>query len=624
MYKKYNNKKFNYFVNYLYEHILFPCVNEKDIFMDLIVHVVSNGDLLLISSFLSKIKSMIDSQEIYKDNVILYNEVINNNNFFQFILDVNLQIYILRNNKDKNKTFIPSFSLDVSNNSIEGLERPLNEKEINDKLKTALKDCEKIILFILTENITKLDYVLTWGKYYEKLSKENPLYYSVFSIIDDIFLGILSSKSKVVITLSERSNVNESQIQSTLYYLNIYFEFITYFKLKYDDSFFQMNKTEMDKILEENLKYVLCDEDFQINERLTPVQEMQKVDDKMKNFTFITIVLKILNPIWIGGEKKTMKNENEIYTKHMNNAVNKNIYNNELEILFYSFEEKFFKPDINKFSNRGIKMITILYHFFICLLNVGGEKRELNDCLTDFRFFLLLLIIAPPTINISESFKKKKFPNEKQNEEMRTIIQYILFDSIFFLYSKLRNLKNQESDYKSKPESEMNKKNIECILILRRFYMENLGFILKMLNKIYRGVKADENKNKGFRNIFGNKMKIIERIKNSGAFCFINELYNECFITLFDKTKYASVKIKKTESKEQPNDKSTEDIKEIKDINTSQNNKNELSKSDNINLDLLPNSNSENNLIQNSEKTSDNNFYYCYSFKHIIILRFNV
>ena len=601
VYKKYNKKKFNYFVNYLYEHLLLPCINEKDIFMDLILHVVSNGDLLLISSFLSKIKHMIVSQEIYKDNIILYNEVINNNNFFQFILDVNLQIYILRNNKDKNKTFIPSFSLDISNNSIEGLERPLNENEKNEKLKNALEDCEKIILFILTENITKLDYVLTWGKYYERLSKENSLYNFVFTIIDDIFLGILSSKSKVVVTLSERSDVNESQIQSTLYYLNIYFEFITYFKLKYDDSFFQMNKTEMDKILEENLKYVLCDEDFIINERLTPVQEMQKVDDKMKSFTFITIVLKILNPIWIGGEKKTLKNENEIYTKHLNNSVNKNLYNNELEILFYSFDEKFFKPDKNKFSNKGIKMISILYHFFICLLNVGGEKRELNDCLVDFRFFLLLLIIGPPTINISESFKKKRFPNEAQNEEMRTTIQYILFDSIFFLYSKLRNLKNQENDYKSKPESEINKKNIECILTLRRFYMVNLGFILKILNKIYRGVKHDENKNKGFMSVFGNKMKIIERIKNSGAFCFINDLYNECFITLFDKTKTFSGKGKKIEIKDNKDNKeqSTDEInKEI-------NNKNELSKSTNINLDV--NSNNSGNLTQNNENTSDIN-----------------
>ena len=67
---------------------------------------------------------------------------------------------------------------------------------------------------------------------------------------------------------------------------------------------------------------------------------------------------------------------------------------------------------------------------------------------------------------------------------MRTTIQYILFDSIFFLYSKLRNLKNQENDYKSKPESEINKKNIECILILRRFYKTTYIFGLGFENSM--------------------------------------------------------------------------------------------------------------------------------------------
>ena len=59
--------------------------------------------------------------------------------------------------------------------------------------------------------------------------------------------------------------------------------------------------------------------------------------------------------------------------------------------------------------------------------------------------------------------------------------------------------------------------------------MENLGFLLKILNKIYRGFKADEMSNKGFK-LFNNKTKIIERIRNSGAFSFINEFYEECFI----------------------------------------------------------------------------------------------
>ena len=82
----------------------------------------------------------------------------------------------------------------------------------------------------------------------------------------------------------------------------------------------------------------------------------------------------------------------------------------------------------------------------------------------------------------------------------------------------------QEKEYNKKPEEEESKKNIECILKLRKLYMENLGFLLKILNKIYRGFKADEMSNKGFK-LFNNKTKIIERIRNSGAFSFINEFY---------------------------------------------------------------------------------------------------
>ena len=68
-------------------------------------------------------------------------------------------------------------------------------------------------------------------------------------------------------------------------------------------------------------------------ENLTPAEEMQAVDDKIDNFPFITVVLKILNPIWMGGDKKTFKTENEIYSKHINGCINKNTYINELETI---------------------------------------------------------------------------------------------------------------------------------------------------------------------------------------------------------------------------------------------------------------------------------------------------
>ena len=526
--KLYNKKKYRYIIGDLYIKI-FEYIHDNDLILDLLIKTVSNGDISLIYNFLTTIKNIIDSSSITKQT-ILYNEIINKDLFLQFILDVNLQLYILNNNRDKDKKFITSFSLDAYKNSnvSEDLETPLTEDEKKKMIKQCLKDCESILLFIFTQNIRKLDYLLSWGKYYEHLREENILYDHIYEFINEIFLSLLTSKKTTIKTFDERFDLTKPEIQSTLYYFNIFFEFITFFKLKFNDSFFLLNKLEMTKILEENLKLILCNQESFKIENLTPFQEMQKVDDKVKSFPFITVVSKILNPIWIGGDKKTFKSENEIYSKHINGFINKNTFNNELEILFYNFGENFFGNNKN-ICNRGMNLITTLYHFFTILLNVGGEKREIGDCFKDFRLYLLLLIIAPPTINISESIKKKKWPNESQNAEMRNTIHYILFDSIFFLYAKLQNLKIQEKEYKAKPEEEESKKNIECILILRQLYMKNLGFLLKVLNKIYRGFKADELRNKGFK-LFNNKTKVIERIKNSGAFSFINELYEECFI----------------------------------------------------------------------------------------------
>ena len=413
-------KKYRYIIGELFIKI-FEFIHENDLIFDLLIKTVSNGDLSLISNFLSNIKNIIDSSDITK-LTILYNEVINKDLFLQFILDINFQLYILNNNLDKNKIFIKSFSLDAYKNFnvSEDLETPLTDDEKKKMIKQCLKDCENILLFIFAQNIRKLDYLLSWGKYYEHLREENIIYDYIYDFINEIFLALLMIKKKTIITLNERSELTKPEIQSTLYYFNIFFEFITFFKLKFNDSFFLMNKLEMNRILEENLKLILCNQESFKIENLTPVQEMQKVDDKVKSFPFITVVSKIVNPIWSGGDKKTLKNENEIYSKHINGFINKNTDINELEMLFYNFGENFFGSNKN-ICNRGMNLITTLYHFFTFLLNVEGDKREISDCLKDFRLYLLLLIIAPPTINITESIKKKKWPNEHQNAEMRSI-----------------------------------------------------------------------------------------------------------------------------------------------------------------------------------------------------------
>ena len=580
-YSKYNKKQFNNLLNSLYTNII-VFLYDVDIIFNLVVKIVSRGDLLLINNFLSKIRGIIESPDSQKNPI--YNKITNNDYFLQFILDTYLQLYILNNNKNPNKKFITSFSLDLHKKN------PLSEEERKDIFKKTLNDCEKILLYMLTENITNFDYVLTWGKYYEKIKEENDIYNYIFEIIDKILYDIISGQNKAVVTLSSKMNLSEPQIQSTLYFYNISLEYITFFKLKYDNSFFQMDKADKFKILEEDLRYILFNQEFRKIDNLSPIQELELNDDKMNNYAFIMIVMSTLFPLWMGEDKKAIKNEKDLYNKLTINSVNKNIFMNELDFLLYSFDEKkFFKNNEKNLCNKGIKMITLLYIIFICLLNIGGPQGQIMEYLGHFRLFLSVLIISPPSINVSEMVKKKKWANEHQSEEINSSVHSLLFNSIFFLYNKLQNLKNLEKDYNSKTESEKEKekKTIESILILKKIYMENLGYILKILNKIYRALKEEENQNKSW-NIFKSRNKIFEKIRKSGAFSLINELYNECFITMFEKT-----------NTETPKKKNKEYLRSITEVN-------DLKNTNENNFDLKP-FKSEEVLINNSVNLENGN-----------------
>ena len=128
------------------------------------------------------------------------------------------------------------------------------------------------------------------------------------------------------------------------------------------------------------------------------------LEKKIDDYLFIRVVFLICSSIWNGGEKKFDKNENEIISKYIF-GNNKNSYINELEILFYSFDDVFLKDNNNKYSNKGIPLIIMIYHLFISFLNLGGTKPELDEYL---RVIILLIIIASCTLNSAEMAKKKK------------------------------------------------------------------------------------------------------------------------------------------------------------------------------------------------------------------------
>jgi hypothetical protein len=74
-------------------------------------------------------------------------------------------------------------------------------------------------------------------------------------------------------------------------------------------------------------------------------------------------------------------------------------------------------------------------------------------------------------------------------------------------------------------------KNIECLLKLKRLYLENMGYLLKLLNSIYVEIKSDLKQKKNlsffFVNIFKSKS---EGAKQSASFLLMEKIYNESSI----------------------------------------------------------------------------------------------
>ena len=526
--EKYNKKKYNILVNLLFNKI-FEYFQHADKLLNLVIKIVTGGDLLLISSFLSKMLGIIEETDVSKNKTKIYKQVIHNNYFFQFILDTYLQLYIIINIKDKNKSFIPGFSINIFKNGItdENSKIPYEEKNIMEKINKALKDANKILKFLFNADITKFDYILSWGKYYDELKKENDIYQYANDIVNFFINEQLKSKEIFSFSDSNNSNnMNVTKIKNTLYFFNIFIEFFTYYNLKYKEDFFKNREEIINEQIKNDLKYFLLNND------------LKSAEQNNENILYIKAAFSLLKPIFSGSEKKLLKNENEVYSKYISGFVNKNIFNNELEILFNSYDELFISQNKDDICNKGMEVIVILYHFLTLFLIIGGEIREIKEYFRDLRLYLLLLITSPSTINLAETIKKKKWPNEEQNEKVQKIIEIILFSTIFFLYNKIKEYRIQEKEYNIKIESEKDdeskkqdienyQKKLDFIISSKKIYIENLGFILKILNKIYRGVKLDESQNKGFMNFFISKNKIAEKVKQTGAYRFINEIYNE-------------------------------------------------------------------------------------------------
>ena len=157
-------------------------------------------------------------------------------------METSFQIYILKNQDKDIKPFIPGFLLNVSKNSntLNPLEVPYDDKEKKTMLDEIYNKCKNVIIFILNKKIQKCDYILTWSKYYLELTKENIIFHKVKDFINQFIQESLNGPN--ITTFSEQIFLNNPKAKHTLYFISIFFEFFTYYKLEYNKTLFEEEK----------------------------------------------------------------------------------------------------------------------------------------------------------------------------------------------------------------------------------------------------------------------------------------------------------------------------------------------------------------------------------------------
>ena len=535
IYSIYNKIKLRSLINDLF-NIIYKYFHEETLItlsLNLLIKIVSKGDILLVSRFLEKLQQ--ETSDIKNKKKI--DEIYDNHNLLHWLIETCFQASLIKSSNLDHTTFVPGFNINISTSDNEGNEKKLDNKEIMELINNIIKISKKLLNHIFNKNIYKMDYIFTWSKYYYELRNEKNNFKSVRELILEFMIEIVYNACQDC----TNPDINNLQQKKTIYFFNLLFEFVTYYKLKEEDLKEYQKNNNIDNYymiqeLSKNLKYILVSKMEDCRSSLRPIIVQEKIDSKFEEYPFFKSIFDSWSPLW-KNENKQIRQESDIYNKYINNKKNINI--NELEILFYNFSDiKEFNDSSTKnlYVNKGIPLIYILYHFFILIFSIGGNETEIRELFIDFRLFILLLIISSSTL--SASGKKKKFPSDEQYKNVQLTIEAILFNFLSFLYNKIKATKNKINSFNEREQNldDDEKKYLNYLYEINILLVENLGYFLKIINRIYREIKKeDENNNimgieavnnffKGIKSLFVE----YEGVKNSGGFKLIEKMYSQC------------------------------------------------------------------------------------------------
>ena len=528
-----NKSKLEELINIMFEKIYnnFTVGIDAKMNLNILIKILSKGDVILSIKFLEKIKEEIVSKS--RRYIEKYSEIYSNNNFFNWLLETSFHAYLLKDSNKKN----------LNNPYDYGFKYPSNTSK-ESKISYADKLLEKsieLIIDILNGNIFKLDYLITWSKYYYEIIEEENNYNIIRDYIYDLIF------QKLIVSLKEifQPNITSNKVQrTTLYFYNIIFEYYTYYRIKANQN--QNDIKDEDTLYQEistPFKYKILQElKKEVKDNFS--ENIYDILPKLPFYIFMKKVYKFFSSVWF-DDKKKIKNDKDFYKTYIYHK--QNIFANDLEFLFYSFS------DINElqqnddniyiYGNKGIPLIYILFHQFTIFLTLVMDKKEFKEILENFRLLISLVIISSSTLTI---YKGKvtstnnpikatggvsiiNWPNEEQYKNIQKNVHLFLFNCFYFFYYKIIEINTNIERYKE------NKEKLDNLLSHKKYIYDTICYFLRILVTILKERKKHEEDKKkhNFKMMFSAIKKMIvtktEGVELSGPYLFMLEFYTKCF-----------------------------------------------------------------------------------------------
>ena len=497
--------------------------------LNILIKIVSKGNALLIFDFLDKLNLIITTRDIKLVRLLTkqQNEILLNINLFHWILETYFHIYLLKEQiKGKIKAEF-NYGIIFPNN--------INMKEKNEKIDKMLVICNNIVIKILNNDINKLDYVLTLSKYYFSLVEDT----NNLGLIHDFVYDLIFNKMITNIKEIYMSNISFNKVQRmSLYFYNIIFEYYTFLKIKTPLNY--KGQEDIDNLYQEigsNFRFNILNE-MQKDLRENKTDDIYEIFSKSQVYIFMKKVFNLFTPLW--KEENKTKLDKNFYTTYIHHKQNISVF--ELELLFFEFNDiKSSKLDnIYSLGNTGVPLIYMLFHQFTIFL-MTNDKNEFKEIIKHFRYFISLIITSSVTLTVSKNKNananagtrdkdKINWPNEEQYKNIQSNVKLILFNFIYFMYYRIKeindNIKNNPND----------KNKIENFKIIKKYLCDTLCYFLKIFNIILieRTKKIEDNKKqnikvffKAIKNMITNKADGVEL---TGVYNFFYEFYAKCLI----------------------------------------------------------------------------------------------